>query len=112
MQEPVALSFPVDPRERRLPGAGDEVVAPRLGAVPPARFDAFGPREQRERPFREAARLIEQPQRARVAVDPPFFLLSFFFYFQSNFLEGALRAMVLVRVQAMHRRRAEPRLQP
>jgi hypothetical protein len=62
MQEPVAFALAVDPGERGFAGARDEVVAQRLGPVPPAGLDALGPREQRELPFREQAWRVEQPQ--------------------------------------------------
>src|SRR4051812_36477314 len=107
MQEP-AVAFAVDPDEGRIARAGDEVVALRLVAVPPAAFDALRPREQLEVHAPEAARRLQQPGGAlprlgevpRVPVaglDPP---------------PRIFRAMVRIRRQAVNRPAAEPRLQP
>src|SRR6266571_3174827 len=66
MQVPFAR-FAIDPGKRFLQ-PGDEVIAPRLVAVPPAALDALGPGEQRELRLGDAARRLEQPQRPRAGL--------------------------------------------
>ena len=64
----------VDPHQRTVVRLGDEVVARRERAVPPAGFDALGPGQQLQRPAVEQRlrlplgqrqRLRQQPHRAR-----------------------------------------------
>src|SRR5882672_3660079 len=64
MHEP-AVALPINPQERPFVRAGDEVVALRLVAVPPAAFDALGPGKQLELQPRKAPRRLEQPERTR-----------------------------------------------
>src|SRR5437879_4485151 len=67
-----AAPLPVDPYERFVLRAGDEIVAGDVAAVPPTGLDALGAGEQLERPFvvrhgadfRERPRAFEQPERA------------------------------------------------
>src|SRR3954469_12070925 len=63
MQPPLAF-LPVHPRQR-FAEPGDEVVAPRLVAVPPAAFDALGAGEQGELVLIEDFWRLEQPCRPR-----------------------------------------------
>src|SRR5260221_3471335 len=62
MQGPLA-AFAADPAGGVIRQPGDEVVALRLVAVPPAALDALRPGEQREFRLHQAARLFQQPQR-------------------------------------------------
>src|SRR3954470_16470525 len=64
MQVPFA-SFTKDPAERAALELGDEIVALRLVAVPPAALDALRAGEQRELHRAQPARRLEQPQRPR-----------------------------------------------
>src|ERR1700694_49608 len=63
MQEPFA-GFAVNPAQGRIGKTGDEIVAPRLVAVPPAAFDTLGAGKQQEIVFAHRARRLEQPERA------------------------------------------------
>src|SRR5258706_8271746 len=64
MQGPCTV-FAVDPAGGVVRQPGDEVVALRLVAVPPAALDALQPGEQREFRLGQAARLLQEPQRPR-----------------------------------------------
>src|SRR6185295_6542964 len=106
MQGPFA-AFAEDPRQGIIRQPGDEVVAFRLVAVPPAALDALGAAEQGEFALGEAARFLEQPQRSRArlaefaripfaGLDPP---------------PGMLGPVVGLRRQAADRFRAEAHAQ-
>src|SRR5262245_40951321 len=96
--------FTIDPAERAALELGDEVVALRLVAVPPAAFDALRAGEHADLPGAEPARGLEQPQRpcagradlARV----PFARL--------DAPPGVLGPMVGLGGEAVHRLRPEP----
>src|SRR6185369_9267926 len=102
MQEPAfallirrrLAALAVDPGQR-TPGARDEVIAPRLGTVPPARVDAFGACEQRKLPFREPARRLDQPQGAGGV-----FVFSFRrkTFPRKNWNPGPLRTMIFAHI--------------
>src|SRR5882672_12474558 len=64
MQGPFA-AFAADPGGGVARQPGDEVIALRFVAVPPAALDAFRPGEQRELRLGQAARLFQEPQRPR-----------------------------------------------
>src|SRR6185369_17927717 len=105
MQEPAfrpRAALAINPGERALAGARDEVVALCFGAVPPACLDALRTSEQREVAFREAARRLDQPQRARGGAAAGLFLPG-----QARSLGGderdrPLRAMIFARIQLLH----------
>src|SRR5512145_1197546 len=59
-----AASFPVDPGERAVGQPGDEVIAPRVIAVPPARLDALRTSERSEFAFFQLFR-FKKPNWAR-----------------------------------------------
>src|SRR5919204_1565701 len=63
MHVPVA-GFAVDPGERAAE-LGDEVVAPRRVAVPPAAGDALGTGNEHERAFLDRNYSFQQPSRPR-----------------------------------------------
>src|SRR5690349_15328527 len=106
MQVPLA-GLAVDPGRRNVP-FGDEVVALRVVAVPPARLDALGAREQLEFILAEAARILEEPERARPGLDE-FARLPFA---RLDAAPGQLGAMVRISRKAVHRAAAEAHLEP
>src|SRR2546421_7353111 len=106
MQVPLSL-FAVDPGEGGLAKARDEIVAPRVVAVPPAAFDALGSGEELEARLVETARRLDEPggprtrlaELARVPVaglDAP---------------PGILRAVVRRGGEAVNRTASEAQLQ-
>src|SRR5690349_18839316 len=106
MQVP-AVFFAKDPDERFL-APGDEVVALRLVAVPPAAFDALRAGKQMKILIRNSPRGIEQPERPRprLAELPrvPFAWL--------DAAPGALGPVVGLRGKAVDRLAPKARLQP
>src|SRR5437879_3306643 len=107
MQEPCA-GFAVNPAQGRIGKADDEVVAPRLVAVPPAALDALGAGEQLQIVFAHRARRLEQPQRARAWMPElpriPFAGL--------DAPPAVFRTMIRMSRQTVDRVGAEARLQP
>src|SRR5262245_19500748 len=106
MQVPLAV-FAVDPG-RRVVFPCDEVVAPRLVAVPPARFDALGTGEQRGRLLPEPARRLEQPQRS----PPRLAELARLPLARLDRAPGELGTVIGMQGEAVHRASAEALLQP
>src|SRR5690242_18514654 len=107
MHEPSFL-VAVDPEERAFRGAGHEVVALRVVAVPPARLDAFRAGEQLEVLLRGPPRRIEQPERPRARLDE----LARIPFAGLDAPPGVFGPMVGLRREAVDRRIAEPALQP
>src|SRR5688572_5360455 len=105
MQVPFA-GFAVDPAEG-LAQPGDEIIAARLVAIPPARFDALRPRQQSEfgflyfsgfdKPKRARARLYKLARVPIAGLDAP---------------PGELGPVVRLGGEPVHRRVAEARAQP
>src|SRR6185503_16893164 len=106
MQPPFAL-FPVDPRER-ISEPGDEVVAPRLVAVPPAALDALGAGEQSQLPLVHGMGRIQQPCRPRPGLDE----LARVPVAGVDAPPGVLGTVVGYAGDAVHRLAPEARLQP
>src|SRR5262245_47803310 len=106
MQPPFA-GFAIDPGEARLAQPCDEIVAPRLVAVPPAALDALRPGEQREGALGEPPRL-EEPGRPR----PGLAELARLPVARRHAPPGAFRPVVGIEAEAVHRLAPEARLQP
>src|SRR5438552_17422936 len=107
MQEPCA-GFAVNPAQGRIGKAGDEVVAPRVVAVPPAALDALRAGEQLQIVFAHRARRLEQPQRARAGVPE----LARIPFAGLDAPPAVFRTMIRMSRQAVDRVGAEARLQP
>src|SRR5215210_4181843 len=105
MQVPVAF-FSIHPCERAAE-RGDEVVAPRLVAVPPAARDALGAGDEIEPLFVYRNGFFQQPCRARPrwreVVRIPVARL--------HASPGVFRTMIRKRAQAVHGIAPQPRLQ-
>src|SRR5882672_5447412 len=98
--------FPVHPGKRATE-LGDEVVALRLVAVPPAARDALGPGHQREPAFLHRNDTAQQPGRPRSRLHE----LVWIPFARRDALPGMLGAVVRVRRDAIHGLASEPRLQ-
>src|SRR3981189_1461302 len=107
MQEPCA-GFAVNPAQGRIGKAGDEVVAPRLVAVPPAALDALGAGEQLQIVFAHRARRLEQPKRTRAWMPE----LARIPFAGLDAPPAVFRTMIRMSRQAVDRVGAEARLQP
>src|SRR5450759_3791178 len=67
----------VDPQQCFVGGAGDEIIARHVGAVPPPRLDPLRASQQFQRPvmpgdgpvFLQGLRPLEQPERAQVEIE-------------------------------------------
>src|SRR5947207_16025311 len=106
MQVPVAF-LSVHPRER-VAQFGDEVVAPRLVAVPPAAGDALGTGDQRELSFFHRKNFLQKPcgtrPRLHELVRIPFAGL--------DAAPGVLRAVIGISADAVDRVASEAPLTP
>src|SRR5258707_12976069 len=105
MQVPLPF-FPVDPGER-APELGDEVIAPRVVAVPPAAGDALGAGDERELGFFHRPNFVQEPCRPRAGLHElvriPFAGL--------DAAPGVLRAVIGIGGDAMDRVAPQTRLQ-
>src|SRR3989442_6044539 len=105
MQVPLPF-LAVYPGERAAE-LGDEVVAPRVVAVPPAAGDALGTGEQRELGFFHRKSFFQEPRRTR----PRLHELVRIPFAGLDAPPGVLGTMVRVRRDAIHRLAPQPRLQ-
>src|SRR3954468_7605951 len=97
----------IDPRDD-LAKLGDEVIAPRLVAVPPAAGDALGPGKEPGLRLRYRLRPFEQPRRAR----PRLHELVRIPFARRDASPGVFRAVIRERCHAIHGVAAKARLQP
>ena len=79
MQVPGAggAALAVNPQQRFIGGAGDEIIARHVGAVPPPRLDPLRPGQQLQRPvmagdgsvFLQSLWPLEQPERPQIEIE-------------------------------------------
>src|SRR5258706_16142434 len=95
MQVPLPF-FPEDPGER-APELGDEVVAPRVVAVPPAAGDALGAGDERELGFFHRPNFVQEPCRPRAGLHE----LARIPFARLDAVPGVLRAVIGIGGDAM-----------